>query len=229
MRKIRHLSLLIILGGLSLSGIAFSSWITTNSNPSFDISVDVGDVITTNEYVLVDTSKGNDNSGISYLKYCEEGFINDSNYVDLTGKLVLYFIVDGEKTYDYYGGTNLANFTLNFSLSCYNENSITSLNIFNNSYFDCVPTAYYDQNSNYSQEKTLSTVFDTSETNTSKCSITTNSTDNLYYVLAGKNNVYFRFEYVFTIKSNIDFYNSVYNLLSNVSITCKVSLGGNNA
>ena len=102
MRKIRHLSLLIILGGLSLSGIAFSSWITTNSNPSFDVSIDVGPVVTTSDYVLIDESKGNDNSGISYLKYCEEGFINDSNYVDLSGKLVLYFIVDGEKTYDYY-------------------------------------------------------------------------------------------------------------------------------
>lgn len=229
MRKIRHLSLLIILGGLSLSGIAFSSWITTNSNPSFDVSIDVGPVVTTSDYVQIDKSKGNDNSGISYLKYCEEGFINDSNYVDLSGKLVLYFIVDGEKTYDYYGGINLANFTLNFKLECYSENSITSLNLFNNSYFDCVSRAYYDQNSNYSQEKTLSTVFDTSETNTSKCSITTNSTDNLYYVLAGKNDVYFRFEYVFTTKPNINFYNSVYNLLSNVSITCKVSLGENNA
>ena len=50
MRKIRHLSLLIILGGLSLSGIAFSSWITTNSNPSFDVSIDVGSVNNSSRY-----------------------------------------------------------------------------------------------------------------------------------------------------------------------------------
>lgn len=55
MRKIRHLSLLIILGGLSLSGIAFSSWITTNSNPSFDVSIDVGSVNNSSRYFAVNS------------------------------------------------------------------------------------------------------------------------------------------------------------------------------
>ena len=69
MRKIRHLSLLIILGGLSLSGIAFSSWITTNSNPSFDISIDVGSVNNSSRYFTV--------SSFTPFKYNSEGFINE--------------------------------------------------------------------------------------------------------------------------------------------------------
>lgn len=69
MRKIRHLSLLIILGGLSLSGIAFSSWITTNSNPSFDVSIDVGSVNNSSRYFAV--------SSFTPFKYNSEGFINE--------------------------------------------------------------------------------------------------------------------------------------------------------
>lgn len=69
MRKIRHLSLLIILGGLSLSGIAFSSWITTNSNPSFDISIDVGSVNNFSRYFEVNS--------FTPFKYNSEGFINE--------------------------------------------------------------------------------------------------------------------------------------------------------
>lgn len=69
MRKIRHLSLLIILGGLSLSGIAFSSWITTNSNPSFDISIDVGSVNNSSRYFAVNS--------FTPFKYNSEGFINE--------------------------------------------------------------------------------------------------------------------------------------------------------
>ena len=96
MRKIRHLSLLIILGGLSLSGIAFSSWITTNSNPSFDVSIDVGSVVTTSDYVQIDKSNGND--GISYLKYCEEGFINDYKYEkNVTGDKLTINLKYGQK------------------------------------------------------------------------------------------------------------------------------------
>ncbi len=69
MRKIRHLSLLIILGGLSLSGIAFSSWITTNSNPSFDVSIDVGSVNNSSRYFAVNS--------FTPFKYNSEGFVND--------------------------------------------------------------------------------------------------------------------------------------------------------
>lgn len=69
MRKIRHLSLLIILGGLSLSGIAFSSWITTNSNPSFDVSIDVGSVNNSSRYFTV--------SSFTPFKYNSEGFVNE--------------------------------------------------------------------------------------------------------------------------------------------------------
>lgn len=69
MRKIRHLSLLIILGGFSLSGIAFSSWITTNSNPSFDVSIDVGSVNNSSRYFTV--------SSFAPFKYNSEGFINE--------------------------------------------------------------------------------------------------------------------------------------------------------
>lgn len=69
MRKIRHLSLLIILGGLSLSGIAFSSWITTNSNPSFDVSIDVGSINNSSRYFAV--------SSFTPFKYNSEGFINE--------------------------------------------------------------------------------------------------------------------------------------------------------
>lgn len=69
MRKIRHLSLLIILGGLSLSGIAFSSWITTNSNPSFDVSIDVGSINNSSRYFAVNS--------FTPFKYNSEGFINE--------------------------------------------------------------------------------------------------------------------------------------------------------
>lgn len=69
MRKIRHLSLLIILGGLSLSGIAFSSWITTNSNPSFDVSIDVGSINNSSRYFTVNS--------FTPFKYNSEGFINE--------------------------------------------------------------------------------------------------------------------------------------------------------
>lgn len=69
MRKIRHLSLLIMLGGLSLSGIAFSSWITTNSNPSFDVSIDVGSINNSSRYFTV--------SSFNPFKYNSEGFINE--------------------------------------------------------------------------------------------------------------------------------------------------------
>ena len=228
MRKVKHLGVLVILGALSLSGIAFSSWVSTNPSHSFDVDIDVSPVITMSDYVYLDTSKGNNNSGITNLKYCEEGFIDNNNYVSLSSKIVFYFIVNGTKTHDYYGALNLANFQLDFKATCLNESSSINLNLFSNSYFECDSKVFYDQNSNFSQQKEVNTIFNNSIQNTSSCSVTTNTTDNIYLLLVGKNNLYFKYEYTFTIRPNVDFRNNVYTALSNMQLTFNINLGDKN-
>lgn len=68
---------------LALLGVGYSSWTITNvSAVSMNINVDVADVVNLGEYFSLNTNYGDDNSGVTNIKY-----IFDSGLVDLDGEI----------------------------------------------------------------------------------------------------------------------------------------------
>lgn len=129
MRKVKHLGVLVILGALSLSGIAFSSWVSTEGNKlSFNVETSVGN--------LNDLSNIFEVSSFKTFEYNSEGFINEDkpNEVSLS-RAVINTVIKYNKTtaYSTYG-SNLNNLKVNFNYShLYNEN-VPSIEQNNNLY-----------------------------------------------------------------------------------------------
>ena len=129
MKKVQHLGVLVILGALSLSGIAFSSWVSTEGNKlSFNVETSVGNLNNLSNIFEV--------SSFKTFEYNSEGFINEDkpNEVSLS-RAVINTVIKYNKTtaYSTYG-SNLNNLKVNFNYShLYNEN-VPSIEQNNNLY-----------------------------------------------------------------------------------------------
>ena len=129
MKKVKHLGVLVILGALSLSGIAFSSWVSTEGNKlSFNVETSVGNLNNLSNIFEV--------SSFKTFEYNSEGFINEDkpNEVSLS-RAVINTVIKYNKTtaYSTYG-SNLNNLKVNFNYShLYNEN-VPSIEQNNNLY-----------------------------------------------------------------------------------------------
>lgn len=101
-RKIANTILISSLLVASVASIGFSSWLIGNSEVKSDINIDVGDMIDNNDLLMLDTTKGINNSGITCFGYCKDGFVND-NEIDInTGYLYFYLKLDINKIKEAY-------------------------------------------------------------------------------------------------------------------------------
>lgn len=75
---------LLSLCNISLIGVGFSSWVVNNydSSASATIEVNVAEVVNLGEYFSLNTNYGDDNSGVTNIKY-----IAASGLVDLDGEI----------------------------------------------------------------------------------------------------------------------------------------------
>ena len=93
--------LCIILCMISLVSVGFSSWtITGLEEESFDVSITADKVINSKEYVYLDTTKGENNSGIDCFKYYEYGYLDSEGYLSNYGYISTYYKLDLKKCYD---------------------------------------------------------------------------------------------------------------------------------
>lgn len=205
MRKIRHLSLLIILGGLSLSGIAFSSWITTNSNPSFDVSIDVGSINNSSRYFTV--------SSFTPFKYNSEGFVNEDTPTQtslsraLISSVIKYNVKQAKAEI-----TNLSSLSLKLTYKHLYGNEVSSSEQTNNLYAYSGSFAYLQTIKVYLSISTSfagiepTTLFDQTYSNLDS---TSNNGVNIYLKKLAINNmnydtVYIKVEQIFNIPFNFD-------------------------
>ena len=79
---------------ISLVSVGFSSWtITGLEEESFDVSITADKVINSKEYVYLDTTKGENSSGIDCFKYYEYGYWSeDGTHATDTGYIKTYYV-----------------------------------------------------------------------------------------------------------------------------------------
>lgn len=205
MRKIRHLSLLIILGGLSLSGIAFSSWITTNSNPSFDVSIDVGSVNNSSRYFAVNS--------FTPFKYNSEGFINEDTPTQtslsraLISSVIKYNVKQAKAEI-----TNLSSLSLKLTYKHLYSNEVSSSEQTNNLYAYSGDFAYLQTINIYLSDSTSfagknpTYIFNQTYSNLDS---TSNNGVNIYLKELANNymindTMYLKVEQIFSIPFNFD-------------------------
>lgn len=95
--------LLTILCLLSLVSIGFASWTITESAEEMVYgSMHTDNVINSDEFIRLDTSKGDiENPGVKCFEYKEFGFLEeDGTNVTSTGYIYTYYVLDLEKCYN---------------------------------------------------------------------------------------------------------------------------------
>lgn len=231
MKKVKHLGVLVILGALSLSGIAFSSWVSTEGNKlSFNVETSVGNLNNLSNIFEV--------SSFKTFEYNSEGFINEDkpNEVSLS-RAVINTVIKYNKTtaYSTYG-SNLNNLKVNFNYShLYNEN-VSSIEQNNNLYsFSTTQFTYLNSVNIYlSTSNNFENVNSTYIFNALKSSVNGNS---LKLTLTNLNDssltssiYYLKIEQIFYVpfKFNEET-NSIIKNLSNSSFTLYLNLEEDNA
>lgn len=231
MKKVKHLGVLVILGALSLSGIAFSSWVSTEGNKlSFNVETSVGNLNKLSNIFEV--------SSFKTFEYNSEGFINEDkpNEVSLS-RAVINTVIKYNKTtaYSTYG-SNLNILKVNFNYShLYNEN-VSSIEQNNNLYsFSTTQFTYLNSVNIYlSTSNNFENVNSTYIFNALKSSVNGNS---LKLTLTNLNDssltssiYYLKIEQIFYVpfKFNEET-NSIIKNLSNSSFTLYLNLEEDNA
>ena len=124
------MSLLVFLTSLSIVSIGFSSWsITAETTAEINGNIEVDNVINSDDYIRLDTTKGYNNTGVDCFKYQDYGYLNsEGTSVTDTGYIRAYFVLDVEKCYQLLAG-DYEKLKIDFKLG-YTDNTLTSLNLF---------------------------------------------------------------------------------------------------
>lgn len=132
MLKRTQVSFILFLCIISLIGIGFSSWAIAlpPSTTQKEGIIQTETIINSADYVYLDTSKGDDLSGIKCFKYTKTGFLNSDNIVSSSGQIEVYFRIDIAKCYELFA-SEFNSLKITFTLK-YENNVLTDLNIFQN-------------------------------------------------------------------------------------------------
>ena len=124
------MSLLLFLTSISIVSIGFSSWsITAETTAELNGNIQVDNVISSDKYVYLDTTKGDNNTGISCFKYQDYGYLNDDGTaVTDTGYIKAYFTMDLEKCNELFVG-DYRSIQIDFKLH-FTDETTTNLNLF---------------------------------------------------------------------------------------------------
>ena len=124
------ITLFMTLCILSLVSIGFASWtISEESKEEVLGSMQTDNVINSADFIYLDTSKGENLSGISCFKYQELGYLAENDtYVYQNGFIYNYYVLDVERCYSIFG-SNSTSININISLG-YADNVSTEINLF---------------------------------------------------------------------------------------------------
>lgn len=104
------MSLLVFLTSLSIVSIGFSSWsITAETTAEINGNIEVDNVVDVKDCVYI--------TSINELKYCEYGFMNNSNQIVDEGKLTLGYYVDLNQCESYFSPLGTLEITVSIGLS----------------------------------------------------------------------------------------------------------------
>ena len=124
------MSLLVFLTTVSIVSVGFSSWsITAESQAEIAGKIEVDNVINSDKYIKLDTTKGENNSGIDCFKYQDYGYLNESGTnVSSDAYIKAYFILDLEMCDDLFVG-DYKSIEIKAKLK-YTDETNTTLNLF---------------------------------------------------------------------------------------------------
>ena len=89
------MSLLVFLTSLSIVSIGFSSWsITVESQAEIGGKIEVDNVIDVKDCIYLNINNGDDNTGITNLKFSTSGFFNDKNQINTQGFTTVFYELD---------------------------------------------------------------------------------------------------------------------------------------
>ena len=103
-----------------LTSVGFSAWTITGTSPSVFISgsISADQVINSNDYIELDTTKGT--NGYEIFTFNSEGFITNSGTenadMSATGEITAYYVIHGDKCLELFGN-NTNSINANFKLS----------------------------------------------------------------------------------------------------------------
>ena len=217
--KYRYLTLILpILISLSLIGVGFSAWtISGLEEESFDVSITADKVINSKEYVYLDTTKGDNSSGIDCFKYYEYGYLDSEGYLTDTGVITTYYVLDLKKCAGLLGSdSDSIELTLKLQFADY---IITDLNLFQyqsstdpNGYQNINISCGYDDQykTTYSSLFTMnaSKVDDSSKHYSNK--VTFNNILKNYDSTTSPQYIYFKIEYSMFATTGTYFYQKIY-------------------
>lgn len=121
------INLILVLCMLSLISIGFSSWNITLDAINVDANISVDNVVNSEDYIYLDTTKGDNNTSISCFKYKNNGYLDNNGEISNTGYINAYFIIDLNKCKLLFSKSN--SIYLSITLKYANDNP-TILNIF---------------------------------------------------------------------------------------------------
>lgn len=219
------MNILLALCLISITSIGFSSWvIVQDSNPlHIQGNIDVDNVINSKDYVYLDTSKGDNESGITCFNYTDTGYLNESDTITDTGYIDAYFIIDLEKCKTLFTEYNSIDVLLTLK---YANNNPTTFNIFEDD----------NQSSGYRKVCETEIICDDSITVTKG---TISGIDNKQYSLPltfnnilnqSSSNLQFQVRYKFFATTGNYFYDYIYRYLygNNISFALNVTIKGSN-
>lgn len=98
------ITLFSVLCVLSLISIGFASWtITGETIEELSGIIETDTIINSKEYVLLDSTKGDNNSGITCFKYYEQGYLDNEGYLSNYGYITTYYKLNLKKCYELLG------------------------------------------------------------------------------------------------------------------------------
>ncbi len=99
--------LCMILCMISLVSVGFSSWtIYGLDEEEIELSINSDNVINSKDYVYLDTTKGENNSGIDCFKYYEYGYLDKDGYLSNYGYITTFYKLDLKKCKELFGSDN---------------------------------------------------------------------------------------------------------------------------
>lgn len=224
--------LCMILFMISLVSVGFSSW-TIHGLNSEEImqTIEADNVINSKDYVYLDTTKGENNSGIDCFKYYEYGYWSeDGNYATDTGYIKTHYVLDLKKCYELFA-SDFSSVKVVINLQ-YADDVNTDLNLFK---YQIKSSGSHDISVSCSANSNEPIVTETTSAIDQQYCITLEFRNILtsYSTTKSPDKVYFTVEYALYATTGDYFYNEIYkylymNMINYVSFETNLFVSGYN-
>lgn len=108
----------LILSTLSLFSVGFASWcIGANDNATLSFDVSADNIININDFIQLDKSQGDNNTGIACFDYCKDGFVNNGEVDVNNGFFYVYAKLNLDEIRNIYGEVSDENTYTSFAIT----------------------------------------------------------------------------------------------------------------